>query len=365
MLLIPPTSTVQDVDERDIGSNRTALAQDVNIAALALPPPNNLNKNNGGCYNCDEIGHFLKNCPTKNVVFGTFRLHEFYASILFDTGADQNIISAGFACQLNHVEESSNSPYIGEVANRKQIIVRTIFRNCPLTFYGQTFTIDLIPMELGSFDIIVGMDWLSLNRVEVIYSEKLLRIPLTNDHSERQDQDTRCADSKRVSGSVPDDLLALPPTRPVEFRIDLVLGATPVAKSPYRLAPSMMQELSNQLKELLEKGFIRPSYSPWGAPVLFVKKKDGSFWMCIYYRELDKLTINSRYPLPRIDDFFDQLQGAQYGHYEFVVIPFGLTNALAVFIDLMNRVCKPYLDQFVIVFIDDNKFIPTAKQDYI
>ncbi|GJZ82702.1 putative reverse transcriptase domain-containing protein [Tanacetum coccineum] len=143
-----------------------------------------------------------------------------------------------------------------------------------------------------------------------------------------------------------------------------------------------MKELSKQLKELSKKGFIRPSSSPWGAPVLFVKKKDGSFRMCIDYRELNKLTVKNRYPLPRIDDLFDQLQGSsvyskidlrsgyhqlrvreedipktafrtRYGHYEFQVMPFGLTNAPTVFMDLMNRVCKPYLDKLVIVFIDD------------
>ncbi|GKD08679.1 putative reverse transcriptase domain-containing protein [Tanacetum coccineum] len=143
-----------------------------------------------------------------------------------------------------------------------------------------------------------------------------------------------------------------------------------------------MKELSKQLQELSDKGFIRPSSSLWGAPVLFVKKKDGSFRMCIDYRELNKLTVKNRYPLPRIDDLFDQLQGSniyskidlksgyhqlrvreqdvprmafrtRYGHYEFQVMPFGLTNAPAVFMDLMNRVCKPYLDKFVIVFIDD------------
>ncbi|GJX98521.1 putative reverse transcriptase domain-containing protein [Tanacetum coccineum] len=142
------------------------------------------------------------------------------------------------------------------------------------------------------------------------------------------------------------------------------------------------EELSAQLQELSDKGFIRPSSSPWGAPVLFVKKKDGSFRMCIDYRELNKLTVKNRYPLPRIDDLFDQLQGSRvyskidlrsgyhqlrvreedisktafrtrYGHYEFQVMPFGLTNAPAVFMDLMNRVCKPYLDRFMIVFIDD------------
>ncbi|GJY06431.1 putative reverse transcriptase domain-containing protein [Tanacetum coccineum] len=165
----------------------------------------------------------------------------------------------------------------------------------------------------------------------------------------------------------PEDLPGLPPTRQVEFQIDLMLGAAPVARAPYRLAPSEMKELSEQLQELSDKGFIRPSSSPWGAPVLFVKKKDGSFRMCIDYRELNKLTVKNRYPLPRIDDLFDQLQGSsvyskidlrsgyyqlrvreedilkmafttRYGHYEFQVMPFGLTNAPAVFMDLMNRV---------------------------
>ncbi|KAD3336729.1 hypothetical protein E3N88_32248 [Mikania micrantha] len=143
-----------------------------------------------------------------------------------------------------------------------------------------------------------------------------------------------------------------------------------------------MRKLSSQFHELLDKGFIRSSYSPWGKPVLFNKKNDGSFCMCIDYRELNKLTIKNRYPLPRIDDLFDQLQGETslskidlrsgyhqlrvndedipkmafrtlYGHYEFVVMPFGLTNAPAVFMDFMNRVFRSYLDKFVIVFIDD------------
>ncbi|GJX10533.1 putative reverse transcriptase domain-containing protein [Tanacetum coccineum] len=193
--------------------------------------------------------------------------------------------------------------------------------------------------------------------------------------------------------SFPEDLPGLPPTRQVEFQIDLVPGAAPVARAPYRLAPSEMKELSEQLKELSDKGFIRPSSSPWGAPVLFVKKKDGSFRMCIDYRELNKLTVKNRYPLPRIDDLFDQLQGSsvyskidlrsgyhqlrvrekdipktafrtRYGHYEFQVMPFGLTNAPAVFMDLMNRVCKPYLDKFIIVFIDDILIYSKNKQEH-
>ncbi|GJW34114.1 putative reverse transcriptase domain-containing protein [Tanacetum coccineum] len=191
----------------------------------------------------------------------------------------------------------------------------------------------------------------------------------------------------------PEDLPGLPPTRQVEFQIDLVPGAAPVARAPYRLAPSELKELSEQLKELSDKGFIRPSSSPWGALVLFVKKKDGSFWMCVDYRELNKLMVKNRYPLPRIDDLFDQLQGSsvyskidlrsgyhqlrvreedilktafrtRYGHYEFQVMPFGLTNAPAVFMDLMNRVCKPYLDKFVIVFIDDILIYSKNKQEH-
>ena len=153
-------------------------------------------------------------------------------------------------------------------------------------------------------------------------------------------------------------------------------------RASYRMAPTELKELKSQLQELLDKGFIRPSVSPWGAPVLFVKKKDGTLRMCIDYRQINKVTVKNKYPLPRIEDLFDQLKGAgvfskidlrsgyyqlrvkegdvpktvfrtRYGHYEFLVMPFGLTNAPAAFMDLMNRVFRPYVDQFVVVFIDD------------
>jgi len=211
------------------------------------------------------------------------------------------------------------------------------------------FHVDLLPMTLGSFDVIIGMDWLSANGAEILCREKIVRIPLpsgqilnvsgeksatglklmscvkgqkclrkgyvafmahveVNKKKEKKLEDIPIV--RDFAEVFPEDVTGLPPVQQVEFRIDLIPGATPVAKAPYRLAPSELQELASQLQELSNKGFIRPSSSPWGAPILYVKKKDGSFRMCIDYRELNKLTVKNRYPLPRIDDLFDQLQGA-------------------------------------------------------
>ena len=168
----------------------------------------------------------------------------------------------------------------------------------------------------------------------------------------------------------PDDLPGPPPEREVDFPIDLVPGTAPISLPPYRMTPAELKELKAQLQELVDGGFIWLSISPWGAPVLFVKKKDGTWRLCIDYRQLNKVTIRNKYPLPRIDDLFDQLQGAKvfskidlrsgyhqlrikepdipktafrtrYGHYEFLVMSFGLTNAPVVFMDLMNRVFCP------------------------
>ena len=181
------------------------------------------------------------------------------------------------------------------------------------------------------------------------------------------------------SNVFPEELPGLSPHREIDFAIDVVAGATPTSITLYRMAPVELKELKVQLQELLEKWFIRSSVSPWGAPVLFVKKKDGTLRLCIDYRQLNKLTIKNKYPLPRIDDLFDQLKDAsifskisgyhqlrikdvdvhktafrtRYGHYEFLVMPFGLTNAPTAFMDLINRVFRLYVDQFVVVFIDD------------
>jgi len=192
----------------------------------------------------------------------------------------------------------------------------------------------------------------------------------------------------------PSDLPGVPPDRDIDFAIDLEPGTKPISIPPYRMAPAELKELKDQLQDLLSKGFIRPSVSPWGAPVLFVKKKDGTMRMCIDYRQLNKVTVKNKYPLPRIDDLFDQLQGAslfskidlrsgyhqlkirasdipktafrtRYGHYEFLVMSFGLTNPPAAFMELMNGVFRPYIDSFVIVFIDDILVYSRTEDDHV
>ncbi|GJW32772.1 putative reverse transcriptase domain-containing protein [Tanacetum coccineum] len=242
-----------------------------------------------------------------------------------------------------------------EIASGQLVEIDKVIKGCKLEIEGHIFDIDLIPFGHGSFDVLRVVGERPNEKARLLMSAKA--------SDKKQEEIVVVRDFPEV---FPDDLYGLPPIREIEFRIELTPGATPVAKSPYRLAPSELEELLGKLKELQDKCFIRPSSSPWEAPILLVKKKDGSFRMCIDYRELNKLTIKNRYSLPRIDDLFDQLQGSQffskidlrsgyhqlrvheddipktafrtrYGHFEFTVMPFGLTNAPAIFMDLMNR----------------------------
>ncbi|TYK03711.1 ty3-gypsy retrotransposon protein [Cucumis melo var. makuwa] len=281
--------------------------------------------------------------------------------------------------------------------------------------------VTLLVLDMQDFDVILGMDWLSANhasidcfRKEVVFNPPsrtnfkfkgagIVCIPKVISSMKASKLlnegtlsilasvvDTRELEVSLSSEPVvrkypdvfPDELPGLSPPREIDFAIELEPDTASISRAPYRMAPVELKELKVQLQELLDKGFIRPSVSPWRAPVLFVKKKDGSMHLCIDYRELNKVTVKNRYPLPRIDDLFDQLQGAtvfskidlrsgyhqlrirdsdipktafrsRYGHYEFIVMSFELTNAPMVFMDLMNRVFKDFLDTFVIVFIDD------------
>ncbi|GKA95102.1 putative reverse transcriptase domain-containing protein [Tanacetum coccineum] len=266
-----------------------------------------------------------------NVVTGTFSLNEHFATVLFDSGAYFSFISTNFVPLLNVKPSIVNPGYVIEVADGKKVEVNRIIRDCKLELEDSLFIIDLIPLGHGSFDVIVWMDWLSKNKAVIVCHEKVVEIPLEGGGILRVQGECTPGVAKALMNAkvdepklsnipvvrdfvdvFPEDLSGLPPPRQVEFRIDLVPGTMPVAKCPYCLAPSEMQELSRQLQELQDKGFIRPSHSPWGAPVLFVKKKDGSLRMCIDYREFNKLTFKNRYPLLRINDLFDQLQRARH-----------------------------------------------------
>ncbi|GKC25284.1 putative reverse transcriptase domain-containing protein, partial [Tanacetum coccineum] len=256
------------------------------------------------CYECRRPGHFRKDCPklrnqnrrnktrnkngnkTKNqtggneaiirayaiggggsntdsnFVTGTFLLNNCYAFMLFDSSADKSFVSSTFSSLLDVAPSTLDTSYAVELSNGRVSETNVVLRGCTLGLLGHSFDIDLVPVELGSFDVIIDMDWLAKYHALIICDEKVIHIPYE------------------------DEVLII---RGDDYD-DGIPGVAPVARAPYRLAPAEMQELSTQLQELSEKGFIRPSSSPWGALVLFVKKKDGSFRMCIDYRKLNKLT---------------------------------------------------------------------------
>ena len=225
------------------------------------------------------------------------------------------------------------------------VIVNIVYRDCPIEIREYEFLGDLIELSFKEFDVILGMDWLS--RHQAIFNCRMKRVTLRTPNEDevtfigkrsnhlsnvisaatartmvRKGCEAYLAyviDTVKARPSVSDiptvsdfseELPGLTPHREIEFAIDVVPGATPASITPYIMAPLELKELKLQLQELLEKGFIRPSVSPWGAPMLFVKKKDGTLRLCIDYRQLNKLTVKNKYPLPRIDDLFDQLNGA-------------------------------------------------------
>nr|GEV03327.1 putative reverse transcriptase domain-containing protein [Tanacetum cinerariifolium] len=301
-----------------------------------------------------------------NVVTGMFLLNNRYARVLIDFGSDKSFINSGFSHLIHIKPVILNISYELELADGKLVSTNTILRGCTLNLLNQLFKVDLMPTELGTFNVIIGMDWLVKRDALIVCRKKEIHIPIKGKMLVvKGNCDVSRLKMVYCIKVFPNDFPGLPPPRQVEFRIELVPEATPIVHALYRL----------------------------GALMLFVKKKDRSFCVCIDYRELNKLTIKNRYPLLRIDDLFDQLQGSsvyskidlrsgyhqlrireedipitafptRYGHFEFQVIPFGLTNAPAVFMDLMNRECKLYLDKFVTMFINDILIYSKSKEDH-
>ncbi|GJZ26523.1 putative reverse transcriptase domain-containing protein [Tanacetum coccineum] len=264
------------------------------------------------CFECGRQRHYRSDCPklkdqnhgnkagNKNGV-GEAR------GKAYVLGADRSFVSTTFSTLLDVIPDTLDVSYVVELADGRIPETNIILGGCTLGLLGHPFNIDLMPVELSSFDVIIGMDWLANHHAVIVCDEKIKETEDKSEEKRLEDVPT-IRDFPEV---FPEDLPGLPPSRQVKFQIDLVPGVAPVARALYRLAPSELQELSTQVQELFDKGFIRPSSSPWGAPVLFVKKKDGSFRMCINYHKLNKLTVKNRYPLPRIDDLFDQLQGSR------------------------------------------------------
>ncbi|GJW77007.1 putative reverse transcriptase domain-containing protein [Tanacetum coccineum] len=306
-----------------------------------------------------------------NVVTGMFLLNQHLARVLFDSGADKSFVSISLASMLNIPPITIDTFYNIEMADGNLVSTNTVIHGATLTLLNQPFKIDLMPIKLGSFDVVIGMDWLSKYHARIICDEKVIHIPINGETliirvMEKKSDEKRLEDILVVREFLevfPEYLPGPPPIRQVEFQIDLIPGVTHVARAPYRLAPSEIQELSNQLQELADRGFIRPSTSPWELQSYLSKRKtDLSECLSVY----SKIDLRSCYHQLRVrdEDIPKTSFRTRYGHYEFQVIPFGLTNGPAVFMDLMNRMCKPYLDKFVIVFIDDILIYSRNKEEH-
>jgi hypothetical protein len=359
----------------------------------------------GQAYNRGKLNHLEAEAiqDAQDVAVGMFLVESYPAKVLFDTGATHSFISASWVESHNIPIEPMIPPLrVNSVGGKVQS--DRICPNLRIEIRGIDFPASLVVMGTQGLYVILGMNWLHRNQATVSCDKRTVKLVSPSGkevvtklylpeleegachHLSVDDKESNPIEAIRIVSEFldvfPKELPGMPPKRKVEFAIELIPGTAPISKRAYRVSGPELVELKKKTDELLEKGYIRPSTSPWAAPVLFVEKKDGTKRMCIIYRALNEVTVKNKYPLPRIEDLFDQLRGAsvfskidlrsgyhqlrirpsnipkttfitKYGLYEFMVMSFGLTNAPAYFMYLMNSVFMDYLDKFVVVFIDD------------
>jgi hypothetical protein len=329
---------------------------------------------------------------------GTFSINHQPVIIPFDSGATYSFINQKYGTKIGLDIYPTNGAYMittpgGTISSNQ------IYRKVPIQLGSHLIKTNLLLLDLEGMDVLLGMDWMTRHIVSLDISSRAVEIDSPNQkttilylpHWGYKNSCAYAVEGIKLKDIpivceypdvFPDDLPGMPPDRDIEFIIELQPGTTPISKRPYRMPPNELAELKILLQDLLDKGFIHPSASPWGCPALFVKQKDNSLRLCVDYRPLNAVTIKNKYPLPRIDILFDQLAGAKvfskidlcsgyhqikirpsdfpkiafsirYGLYEYLVMSFDLTNAPAYFMYLMNSVFMQELNKFVVVFIDD------------
>jgi hypothetical protein len=344
------------------------------------------------------------------IMTGTFSINHQPVLVLFDSGATHSFISMDCGTKVGLDISSINEAY-RIITPGGKILSNQICRKVPIQLGSHLNKTDLLVLDLQGMDVLLGMNWMTQNQVSLDISSRTVEINFPEFEPTILYLPPReCVNSCTYAATgiklkdipvvceyldvFPNDLPGIPPDQDVEFIIELQPGTAPISKRPYRMPPNELAELKIQLQDLLDKGFIRLSPSPWGCPALFVKKKDNSLRLCVDYRPLNAVTIKNKYPLPRIDILFDQLAGAKvfskidlrsgyhqikirssdipktafstrYGLYEYLVMSFGLTNTPAYFMYLMNSVFMQELDKFVVVFIDDILIYSKIPEDHV
>jgi hypothetical protein len=336
---------------------------------------------------------------SQDVILGMFLTSSHPATVLFNSGASHLFMP---------ITTMKHTMLVSSPGGERRI--KHICSVVSISIMGVDFSSSLILLDSKDIDIILGMDWLRkydrviqcVKRTVRLTKEdgitvEFVAVAQSNQISMLNQMKVTVLEEIRVVQEYPDvfseDLSDMPPDRDIEFFIELLHGTTPISKRSYMMPVNELVKLKKQIAELQAKGFICPSSSPWGAPILFVEKTDGTQQMCVDYQFLNEVTIKNKYPLPRIEDLFDQMKGAsvfskidlrsgyhqlkireldipkttfrtRYGLYEYTVMSFRLTNASAYFMYLMNKVFMEYLDKFVVVFIDDILIFSKTEEEH-